>query len=364
MRPLALASTLLTALAAVTTGSFLSPRKEIALCLCEDEAWDITRRWLSVFSTPGVSSKAELATIASQNITSYDDAFGAPTIGIDGLWAALTAPGNAPTTNVTQTPNFILHTCDQIAYNWQYTAVTTGYNSIALIHQHRVAEPPNYPGLGHENDDTTRSSPQHRQPDDPPPPAYEEIQASPTQDEYQQIPVIESVTFGLSTWPGSAAPYMALNKHWPSNPERKRMDMVYKIRYGAKICEFILYWYPPPVSRFPDSRRRRAEQRYLEHFEDLWMESPTPEASPHFLPVLRQLDAAIIHTMMSQEIHLEQSDRPWKCQIIDQFEDPHPTMYAMVWTEGWADYRHREVLAVAIYNGSDVHVIHEDRPGQ
>ncbi|UQC81885.1 uncharacterized protein CLUP02_07371 [Colletotrichum lupini] len=226
------------------------------------------------------------------------------------------------------------------------------------------ARPPNYPGLGHENDDTPRRHPQHRQPDDPPPPAYEEVQTYPTQDEYRQIPIIESVTFGLSTWPDSAAPYMALNKHWPSNPERKRMDMVYKIRYGTKMCEFILYWYPPPVSRFPDSRRRRAEQRYLEHFEDLWMESPTPEASPHFLPVLRQLDAAIIHTMMSQEIHLEQSDRPWKCQIIDQFEDPHPPMHAMVWTEGWADYRHREVLAVAVYNGSDVHVIHEDRPGQ
>lgn len=133
MRPLALVSILLTDLVAVSSGSSLSPRREIPLCLCEDEAWDITSRWLSVFSTPGVSSKAELATIVSQNLTSYDDTFGPPTIGIDGLWAALTAGGNATTANVTQTPNFILHSCDQIAYNWQYTAVTTGYNSTVPV---------------------------------------------------------------------------------------------------------------------------------------------------------------------------------------------------------------------------------------
>lgn len=225
------------------------------------------------------------------------------------------------------------------------------------------AQLPEWTDFGIGNDHTPCRLPQNRQPDNSPP-AFEGIQTSSNQDESQQTPIIESVTFGLSTWPDSAAPYLALNTDWPSNPERKRMDMVYKIRYGTKMYELILYWYPPPVSRFPDSRRRRAEQRYLEHFEDLWMESPTPEASPHFLPVLRQLDAAIIHTMISQEIHLEQSDRPWRCQIIDQFEDPHPPMYAMVWTEGWADYRRREVLAVAVYNGSDVHIIHEDRPAQ
>ncbi|KAK1658462.1 hypothetical protein BDP55DRAFT_397201 [Colletotrichum godetiae] len=133
MRSFALVSTLLTALAAVSTGSFLSPRRELSLCLCEDEAWDITRQWLGIFSTPGVSSKAELATIVSQNLTSYDDTFGSPTIGIDQLWAALTAGGNATTANVTQAPNFLLHTCDQIAYNWQYTAVTTGYNSTVPV---------------------------------------------------------------------------------------------------------------------------------------------------------------------------------------------------------------------------------------
>ncbi|KAL0941292.1 uncharacterized protein CTRU02_204055 [Colletotrichum truncatum] len=98
-------------------------------CLCEDEAWHITRRWLNVFSTGGISSKAELATIVTPDVKSYDDTFGPPTIGIDQLWGNITAPGNSTTTNVTQTPSFLLHSCDQIAYNWLYTAVTTGYNS-------------------------------------------------------------------------------------------------------------------------------------------------------------------------------------------------------------------------------------------
>nr|XP_036576445.1 uncharacterized protein CTRU02_13650 [Colletotrichum truncatum]KAF6783183.1 hypothetical protein CTRU02_13650 [Colletotrichum truncatum] len=112
-------------------------------CLCEDEAWHITRRWLNVFSTGGISSKAELATIVTPDVKSYDDTFGPPTIGIDQLWGNITAPGNSTTTNVTQTPSFLLHSCDQIAYNWLYTAVTTGYNSdcaswnTSLIHRQR-----------------------------------------------------------------------------------------------------------------------------------------------------------------------------------------------------------------------------------
>lgn len=112
-----------------TQGSFLS-RRRVVSCLCEDEAWYITRRWLDIFSTNGgINTKAKLATIVSPNLKSYDATFGPPTIGIDQLWDALTAPGNATTTNVTQSPTFLLHSCDQIAYNWQYTAVTTGYNS-------------------------------------------------------------------------------------------------------------------------------------------------------------------------------------------------------------------------------------------
>ncbi|KAF9878886.1 hypothetical protein CkaCkLH20_03786 [Colletotrichum karsti] len=100
-------------------------------CLCEDEAWDIAKRWLSIFSTGGVSSKAEVATIVSANLTSYDETEGGPLIGIDQFWDAVSAEANSNSTatNVTQTPVLLLHSCDQIAYNWQLTAVTTGLNS-------------------------------------------------------------------------------------------------------------------------------------------------------------------------------------------------------------------------------------------
>ncbi|OLN81870.1 hypothetical protein CCHL11_06996 [Colletotrichum chlorophyti] len=99
-------------------------------CLCEEEAWDIARRWLDIFSTGGgVSSKAELATIVSPDIKSYDYTYGPPVIGIDRFWEVLIAPTSETTTNMTQTPTFLLHTCDQIAFNWRFTAATTGFNS-------------------------------------------------------------------------------------------------------------------------------------------------------------------------------------------------------------------------------------------
>ncbi|EQB43936.1 hypothetical protein CGLO_17371 [Colletotrichum gloeosporioides Cg-14] len=137
MRPSTLLSLPLAALAATAQGSPTptspslpsSHSKAQLSCLCEDEAWDIARRWLAIFDTPLTSTKADLAAVVSANVTSYDDTFGPPTLDIDQLWDAITAPQNATTTNSTQTPTFLLHSCDQIAYNWQYTAVTTGYNS-------------------------------------------------------------------------------------------------------------------------------------------------------------------------------------------------------------------------------------------
>ncbi|KAK1658461.1 hypothetical protein BDP55DRAFT_397208 [Colletotrichum godetiae] len=224
---------------------------------------------------------------------------------------------------------------------------------------------PDYPGLGHRNDDTSYRPPQQQEPDDPPP-AYAEIQTFSARDAPREPPIIESVTFGVTTWPDSIAPYMVLNTHQPSNPEKKRMDMVYKIRYGTNTYDFILYWYPPPILGLPVNRVRRAEQKYLEHFENLWMGSRTPETSPSFFPMLRQLDEAILHSMCVQKVHLEQSGRhgPWRCQIVDEYEDLDNSLHAMVWAEGWADHRHPEVLAVAVCNGSDVQVIHEDRPSQ
>ena len=98
-------------------------------CLSYTEALDISTRWLSVFSTGQVTSKKQLATIVSQDIASYDDTFGAPTFGIGQLWAAISSGGKSPTTNVTQTPLFLIHSCDHIGLNWVYDAVTTGYES-------------------------------------------------------------------------------------------------------------------------------------------------------------------------------------------------------------------------------------------
>ena len=98
-------------------------------CLTYDEALSISTRWLSIFSTGGVTSKAELATIVSKDIASYDDTFGPPTFGINELWAAVTAPGKYPTTDVKQFPLWLFHSCDQIGLRWQYEAVTTGYES-------------------------------------------------------------------------------------------------------------------------------------------------------------------------------------------------------------------------------------------
>ncbi|TQN66934.1 hypothetical protein CSHISOI_08510 [Colletotrichum shisoi] len=117
-------------MAATSQASGSSHRKK-APCLRDDEALRIANRWLSIFSTGGVSGKAEVAKIVSRDLVSADDTFGPPTFGIDAFWDAITPPANSPrtTTNVTQSANFLLHTCDQIAFNWQYRGVTTGFNS-------------------------------------------------------------------------------------------------------------------------------------------------------------------------------------------------------------------------------------------
>jgi hypothetical protein len=107
-------------------------------CLSYAEALDISTRWLSVFSTGEVTSKKQLATIVAQDIASYDDTFGAPTFGIGELWAAISGGGKTTTTDVKQTPLFLIHTCDQIGLNWIYNAVTTGYKSCATSSLHSI----------------------------------------------------------------------------------------------------------------------------------------------------------------------------------------------------------------------------------
>ncbi|KAK1982895.1 hypothetical protein LZ30DRAFT_589524 [Colletotrichum cereale] len=122
------------ALAAITEtfqASRLSRRKKES-CLCEDEAWDITRRWLGLFSTGGLSSKEELPTIVSPNIKSYKAPFVPVVNGIDELWDVITEPGDRTTTNEMQAPSFLLYSCNQIAFNCEYTAAITGLNSTVL----------------------------------------------------------------------------------------------------------------------------------------------------------------------------------------------------------------------------------------
>lgn len=99
------------------------------ICLGEKEALDISKRWLDVFASDGVSSKAELATVVAADIESIDETFGAPTKGINDLWDVVVAGDNQTTTNIKYTPGVVLNTCDAIAVSWKYTAVTTGSNS-------------------------------------------------------------------------------------------------------------------------------------------------------------------------------------------------------------------------------------------
>ncbi|KAH6691458.1 hypothetical protein F5X68DRAFT_229311 [Plectosphaerella plurivora] len=100
------------------------------LCLGEDEAFDISRRWLDVFASEGgSSSKAELATVVAADIVSIDETFGPPTIGIDDLWDVIVAGDNQTTTNIKYTPGVVLNKCKEISVSWVYTAVTTGTNT-------------------------------------------------------------------------------------------------------------------------------------------------------------------------------------------------------------------------------------------
>ena len=98
-------------------------------CLSDEEANDFAKGWLHLWDSNAVSSLSDLTGILSPSITSYDEAFGGPIVGIQAFLEAVTAPGNYTTTDVKQFPLFVLHSCDQIATRWGYTAITTGYES-------------------------------------------------------------------------------------------------------------------------------------------------------------------------------------------------------------------------------------------
>jgi len=108
-------------------------KSEKGKCLRDSEANDLAKKWLSIWSTGGVTSKAQLATIVTSNIANYDEAYGGPNLGIDALWDTITAPGNYTTDDIKQFPLFTFHSCDQIAVRWGYTAVTTGFESTVPV---------------------------------------------------------------------------------------------------------------------------------------------------------------------------------------------------------------------------------------
>ncbi|KAK2060106.1 hypothetical protein LY76DRAFT_472146, partial [Colletotrichum caudatum] len=116
---------------ALTSQASRPSRRDKVSCLCEDEGWNTARQWLGLFSTGGVSSKGELARIVilhTKLFQLHDAAFVPVVVGTDEPWDILTEPGDSTTANEMQTPSFLLHSCDQIAFNWEYTAVTTGLN--------------------------------------------------------------------------------------------------------------------------------------------------------------------------------------------------------------------------------------------
>jgi hypothetical protein len=100
------------------------------------EALDIATRWLHLWDVTAagqsvVSSLSDLTSILSPNITSYDETYPPPIVGIQAFYETVTAPGNYTTTDVKQVPLFAIHSCDQIATRWIETAYSTGYNSWA-----------------------------------------------------------------------------------------------------------------------------------------------------------------------------------------------------------------------------------------
>lgn len=107
------------------------PPKPVAKCPClsDTEANHIATAWLHIWDTGAISALSDLTTIVASNITSYDEAYGGPSIGIEALFEELTLPGNFSTTDVKQFPLFVIHTCDQVVTRWGYTGVTTGYES-------------------------------------------------------------------------------------------------------------------------------------------------------------------------------------------------------------------------------------------
>jgi hypothetical protein len=93
-------------------------------CLSDTEAKSISKRWLAIWGTGYLTKKSQLKTLVTKDVLSFDGTYGAATVGIDALYDSATYV-DPLVTKVLQTPEWVFHSCDQIAVRWSYTAVST-----------------------------------------------------------------------------------------------------------------------------------------------------------------------------------------------------------------------------------------------
>jgi hypothetical protein len=95
-------------------------------CLSEHDVSKIANNWLSIWSTPPtVRTIGALNKIVTKDIISIDETFGPATNDSQQLFAQFQLQGPYDVIS-TQTPQFWLYNCDQIAVHWIFKGKTTG----------------------------------------------------------------------------------------------------------------------------------------------------------------------------------------------------------------------------------------------
>lgn len=97
-------------------------------CLSDKEANSIANKWQAIWGTGYLKSVSQLAKIATKDVSSFDGTYGPANIGLDALYASATYV-DPLVDNVLQYPEWVFHSCDQIAIRWGYSATATGVNS-------------------------------------------------------------------------------------------------------------------------------------------------------------------------------------------------------------------------------------------
>lgn len=114
-------------------------------CLTTPEAHDIATRYLHLYDQGAVKNISQVAAVLSPGMTSYDEVgpFNTgpysnrpSTTGVQAFFESVTGTGPSAYRNSTQRPLFLLNSCDEIAYRWQFTAFSTGYDSYVLSSKH------------------------------------------------------------------------------------------------------------------------------------------------------------------------------------------------------------------------------------